>query len=90
MRPPAPAPTNRGKVTSNLAMDAEATRLLNHTVLQRLDPAVEDILPGANKRRQPGGESRPPQELGGTLRSPSTSPFPSALPSPRESARRLC
>jgi len=31
-------------VTPNLAMDAEATRLLNLTVLQRLDPAVEDIL----------------------------------------------
>jgi hypothetical protein len=39
--PPQP---NGGKVTPNLAMDAEATRLLNLTVLQRLDPAVEDIL----------------------------------------------
>ncbi|KAL5204362.1 hypothetical protein ABZP36_009233 [Zizania latifolia] len=35
---------NGGKVTPNLAMDAEGTRLLNLTVLQRLDPAVEDIL----------------------------------------------
>ncbi|KAL5205006.1 hypothetical protein ABZP36_009877 [Zizania latifolia] len=33
-----------GKVTPNLAMDAEGTRMLNLTVLQRLDPAVEDIL----------------------------------------------
>ncbi|XP_062197577.1 mRNA-decapping enzyme-like protein [Phragmites australis] len=41
MAPPQP---NGGKVTPNLAMDAEATRLLNLTVLQRLDPAVEDIL----------------------------------------------
>ncbi|KAF8641876.1 hypothetical protein HU200_067583 [Digitaria exilis] len=41
MPPPAP---NGGKVTPNLAMDADATRLLNLTVLQRLDPAVEDIL----------------------------------------------
>ncbi|OEL33428.1 mRNA-decapping enzyme-like protein [Dichanthelium oligosanthes] len=41
--PPAPQP-NGGKVTPNLAMDADATRLLNLTVLQRLDPAVEDIL----------------------------------------------
>ena len=31
-------------MTPNLAMDAEATRVLNLTVLQRLDPAVEDIL----------------------------------------------
>jgi hypothetical protein len=37
-------PSNGGKVTPNLAMDAEGTRLLNLTVLQRLDPAVEDIL----------------------------------------------
>uniref|UniRef100_A0A0E0J6Y6 WH1 domain-containing protein n=1 Tax=Oryza nivara TaxID=4536 RepID=A0A0E0J6Y6_ORYNI len=46
MRPPAPATTAGagGKVTPNLAMDAEGTRLLNLTVLQRLDPAVEDIL----------------------------------------------
>ncbi|TVU26852.1 hypothetical protein EJB05_29421 [Eragrostis curvula] len=43
MPPPAPQPTG-GKVTPNLAMDAEATRMLNLTVLQRLDPAVEDIL----------------------------------------------
>ena len=41
--PPQPQ-TNGGKVTPNLAMDAEGTRLLNLTVLQRLDPAVEDIL----------------------------------------------
>ncbi|XP_062204706.1 mRNA-decapping enzyme-like protein [Phragmites australis] len=41
MPPPQP---NGGKVTPNLAMDAEATRMLNLTVLQRLDPAVEDIL----------------------------------------------
>jgi mRNA-decapping enzyme 1B len=41
--PPPPQP-NGGKVTPNLAMDAEGTRLLNLTVLQRLDPAVEDIL----------------------------------------------
>ncbi|KAM3273661.1 hypothetical protein ACQJBY_043072 [Aegilops geniculata] len=41
--PPPPHP-NGGKVTPNLAMDAEGTRLLNLTVLQRLDPAVEDIL----------------------------------------------
>jgi hypothetical protein len=41
--PPPPQP-NGGKVTPNLAMDAEATRVLNLTVLQRLDPAVEDIL----------------------------------------------
>ena len=39
-----PPPSNGGKVTPNLAMDAEGTRLLNLTVLQRLDPAVEDIL----------------------------------------------
>ncbi|VAI29668.1 unnamed protein product [Triticum turgidum subsp. durum] len=43
MPPPPPHP-NGGKVTPNLAMDAEGTRLLNLTVLQRLDPAVEDIL----------------------------------------------
>jgi mRNA-decapping enzyme 1B len=43
MPPPPPQP-NGGKVTPNLAMDAEATRMLNLTVLQRLDPAVEDIL----------------------------------------------
>ncbi|KAL6906106.1 hypothetical protein ACP4OV_003707 [Aristida adscensionis] len=48
--PPPPQPqqpppqANGGKVTPNLAMDAEATRMLNLTVLQRLDPAVEDIL----------------------------------------------
>ena len=43
--PPLPPPqANGGKVTPNLAMDAEATRVLNLTVLQRLDPAVEDIL----------------------------------------------
>jgi len=43
--PPLPPPqANGGKVTPNLAMDAEATRMLNLTVLQRLDPAVEDIL----------------------------------------------
>ena len=41
--PPPPQP-NGGKVTPNLAMDAEATRVLNLTVLQRLDPGVEDIL----------------------------------------------
>ncbi|KAL5197337.1 hypothetical protein ABZP36_000849 [Zizania latifolia] len=34
----------RAKVTPNLAMDEEGTRVLNLTVLQRLDPAVEDIL----------------------------------------------
>jgi hypothetical protein len=34
----------RAKVTPNLAMDEEGTRVLNITVLQRLDPAVEDIL----------------------------------------------
>ncbi|KAF0924198.1 hypothetical protein E2562_008495 [Oryza meyeriana var. granulata] len=56
MPPPAPAPTNGGKVTPNLAMDAEAMRLLNLIVLQRLDPAVKDILPDVTKRRQPGGE----------------------------------
>ncbi|KAF0897262.1 hypothetical protein E2562_034730 [Oryza meyeriana var. granulata] len=45
MPPPQPTTTaNGGKVTPNLAMDAEGTRLLNLTVLQRLDPAVEDIL----------------------------------------------
>ncbi|XP_006663834.1 mRNA-decapping enzyme-like protein [Oryza brachyantha] len=44
MRPPAPAPASVGKVTPNLAMDAGGTRSLNLTVLQRLDPAVEDIL----------------------------------------------
>ncbi|KAF0895987.1 hypothetical protein E2562_018126 [Oryza meyeriana var. granulata] len=44
MWPPAPEPTNGGKVMPNLAMDAEARRLLNLTVLQRLNPAVEDIL----------------------------------------------
>uniref|UniRef100_A0A0E0F2P9 WH1 domain-containing protein n=1 Tax=Oryza meridionalis TaxID=40149 RepID=A0A0E0F2P9_9ORYZ len=50
MPPPQPQPTtattsaNGGKVTPNLTMDAEGTRLLNLTVLQRLDPAVEDIL----------------------------------------------
>lgn len=42
--PPPPPQPNGGKVTPNLAMDAEGTRLLNLTVLQRLDPAVEDIL----------------------------------------------
>ncbi|CAD6268386.1 unnamed protein product [Miscanthus lutarioriparius] len=42
--PPPPPQANGGKVTPNLAMDAEATRMLNLTVLQRLDPAVEDIL----------------------------------------------
>nr|CAB3463120.1 unnamed protein product [Digitaria exilis] len=41
---PPPPQANGGKVTPNLAMDAEATRMLNLTVLQRLDPAVEDIL----------------------------------------------
>ncbi|XP_066355528.1 mRNA-decapping enzyme-like protein [Miscanthus floridulus] len=44
MPPPPPPQANGGKVTPNLAMDAEATRMLNLTVLQRLDPAVEDIL----------------------------------------------
>ncbi|TVU50923.1 hypothetical protein EJB05_02320 [Eragrostis curvula] len=44
MPPPAPPQPNGAKVTPNLAMDAEATRMLNLTVLQRLDPAVEDIL----------------------------------------------
>ena len=44
MPPPPPPQANAGKVTPNLAMDAEATRMLNLTVLQRLDPAVEDIL----------------------------------------------
>ena len=34
----------RAKVTPNLAIDEEGTRMLNLTVLQRLDPAVEDIL----------------------------------------------
>ena len=34
----------KAKVTPNLAMDEEGTRMLNLTVLQRLDPAVEDIL----------------------------------------------
>lgn len=34
----------RAKVTPNLAMDEEGTRMLNLTVLQRLDPAVEDVL----------------------------------------------
>ncbi|XP_062187362.1 mRNA-decapping enzyme-like protein isoform X2 [Phragmites australis] len=34
----------RAKVTPNLAMDGEGTRTLNLTVLQRLDPSVEDIL----------------------------------------------
>uniref|UniRef100_A0A0E0E9M0 WH1 domain-containing protein n=1 Tax=Oryza meridionalis TaxID=40149 RepID=A0A0E0E9M0_9ORYZ len=34
----------RAKVTPNLAIDEEGTRVLNITVLQRLDPAVEDIL----------------------------------------------
>ncbi|KAL6638969.1 hypothetical protein ACP70R_022699 [Stipagrostis hirtigluma subsp. patula] len=34
----------RAKVTPNLAIDGEGTRTLNLTVLQRLDPAVEDIL----------------------------------------------
>ncbi|KAL6906105.1 hypothetical protein ACP4OV_003706 [Aristida adscensionis] len=43
--PPGPQPpASAGKVTPNLAMDADATRALNLTVLQRLDPAVEDIL----------------------------------------------
>ncbi|KAL6642288.1 hypothetical protein ACP70R_020469 [Stipagrostis hirtigluma subsp. patula] len=41
---PPPPQASAGKVTPNLAMDAEATRTLNLTVLQRLDPAVEDIL----------------------------------------------
>ena len=31
-------------MTPNLAIDEEGTRMLNLTVLQRLDPAVEDIL----------------------------------------------
>ncbi|GJN28273.1 hypothetical protein PR202_gb16379 [Eleusine coracana subsp. coracana] len=44
MPPPAPPQPTAGKVTPNLAMDTEATRMLNLTVLQRLDPAVEDIL----------------------------------------------
>uniref|UniRef100_A0A0D9XX21 WH1 domain-containing protein n=1 Tax=Leersia perrieri TaxID=77586 RepID=A0A0D9XX21_9ORYZ len=46
MRPAAsaPAPASGGKVTPNLGTDAEGTRILNLTVLQRLDPAVEDIL----------------------------------------------
>ncbi|PUZ63011.1 hypothetical protein GQ55_3G033500 [Panicum hallii var. hallii] len=44
MPPPPPPQANGAKVTPNLAMDAEATRMLNLTVLQRLDPAVEDIL----------------------------------------------
>jgi mRNA-decapping enzyme 1B len=39
-----PPPPSGGKVTPNLAVDTEATRMLNLTVLQRLDPAVEDIL----------------------------------------------
>ncbi|GJN25048.1 hypothetical protein PR202_gb12832 [Eleusine coracana subsp. coracana] len=34
----------RAKVTPNLASDGEGTRTLNLTVLQRLDPAIEDIL----------------------------------------------
>jgi hypothetical protein len=34
----------RRKVTPNLAADREGTRLLNLTVLRRLDPAVADIL----------------------------------------------
>ncbi|CAN6180337.1 unnamed protein product [Urochloa humidicola] len=34
----------RAKVTPNLQVDGEGTRTLNLTVLQRLDPAVEDIL----------------------------------------------
>jgi len=34
----------RAKVTPNLAVNGEGTRTLNLTVLQRLDPAVEDIL----------------------------------------------
>ncbi|RLM85922.1 mRNA-decapping enzyme-like protein [Panicum miliaceum] len=34
----------RAKVTPNLAVDGEGTRTLNLTVLQRLDPVVEDIL----------------------------------------------
>ncbi|KAK3126772.1 hypothetical protein QOZ80_7AG0562180 [Eleusine coracana subsp. coracana] len=34
----------RAKVTPNLAIDGEGTRTLNLTVLQRLDPAIEDIL----------------------------------------------
>jgi mRNA-decapping enzyme 1B len=34
----------RAKVTPNLAIDGEGTRALNLTVLQRLDPAIEDIL----------------------------------------------
>ncbi|XP_062203107.1 mRNA-decapping enzyme-like protein [Phragmites australis] len=42
--PPPPPQANGGKVTPNLAMDEEATRMLNLSVLQRLDPAVEDIL----------------------------------------------
>ncbi|KAL5205545.1 hypothetical protein ABZP36_033754 [Zizania latifolia] len=44
MRPAAPPPTNGAKVTPNLAMDPEGTLMLNLTVLQRLDPAIEDIL----------------------------------------------
>jgi hypothetical protein len=34
----------RAKVTPNLQVGGEGTRTLNLTVLQRLDPAVEDIL----------------------------------------------
>ncbi|RCV10271.1 hypothetical protein SEVIR_2G102100v4 [Setaria viridis] len=34
----------RAKVTPNLQVDGEGTRTLNLTVLQRLDPSVEDIL----------------------------------------------
>ena len=34
----------RRKVMPNLAADREGTRLLNLTVLRRLDPAVADIL----------------------------------------------
>ncbi|XP_051177173.1 uncharacterized protein [Lolium perenne] len=49
VHPPPPPPMARGgygrrKVTPNLAADREGTRLLNLTVLRRLDPAVADIL----------------------------------------------
>ena len=75
--PPPPQP-NGGKVTPNLAMDAEATRVLNLTVLQRLDPAVEDILITAahvtlydfQHRPQPVGEPPippPPRSISCTL-----------------------
>jgi mRNA-decapping enzyme 1B len=39
--PPLPPPLNGAKVTPNLAMDAEGTRLLNLTVLQCFDPNHE-------------------------------------------------